>query len=225
MAVQWTNSVPGLLRLDRDSPVPLRSQLEQALRSSIQAGRLQSGDLLPPSRRMAAELGVSRGLVVDCYAQLAAEGYLASRVGSATRVAIDARPVPTAPYPMASAPSLQAPSLQVPSLQAPSLRAPSLQAPSLQVPSLQAPSLRAPSLQAPSLQIEFLTCPAFPAATGCGPRARRAAQHPRMTSPTVTRVAAPCCGTSLLHTSGGCGGRWPSPGRWSSAPGSLKGSH
>ncbi len=108
MAVQWTNPIPGLLlRLDRGSPMPLRSQLEQALRSSIQSGRLQAGDLLPPSRRLAAELGVSRGLVVDCYVQLAAEGYLASHVGSATRVAIDARPVPPAPHAMASVPSLQ----------------------------------------------------------------------------------------------------------------------
>jgi GntR family transcriptional regulator / MocR family aminotransferase len=76
--------------------VPLRSQLEQALRERIQSGRLQAGDLLPPSRRLAADLGVSRWLVVDCYAQLAAEGYVSSHVGSATRVAVDARPLPPA---------------------------------------------------------------------------------------------------------------------------------
>jgi GntR family transcriptional regulator / MocR family aminotransferase len=96
MAAEWTNSGSGLLlRLDRDSPVPLRAQLEQALRGRIQSGRLAAGDLLPPSRRLAADLGVSRALVVDCYGQLAAEGYLASHVGSATRVAIDARPLPS----------------------------------------------------------------------------------------------------------------------------------
>ena len=96
MAAEWTNSGSGLLlRLDRDSPVPLRAQLEQALRGRIQSGRLAAGDLLPPSRRLAADLGVSRALVVDCYAQLAAEGYLSSHVGSATRVAIDARPLPS----------------------------------------------------------------------------------------------------------------------------------
>ena len=97
MAAEWTNLVPGLpLRLDRGSPVPLRSQLEQALRDRIQSGRLAAGDLLPPSRRLAADLDVSRGLVVDCYAQLAAEGYLASRIGSGTRVSVDARPLPPA---------------------------------------------------------------------------------------------------------------------------------
>jgi GntR family transcriptional regulator / MocR family aminotransferase len=96
MTAEWANPVPGLsLRLERGSPVPLRSQLEQALRQRIQSGRLAAGDLLPPSRRLAADLGVSRGLVVDCYAQLTAEGYLASRVGSATRVAIDANPLPS----------------------------------------------------------------------------------------------------------------------------------
>ncbi|HEY1920674.1 MAG TPA: PLP-dependent aminotransferase family protein [Streptosporangiaceae bacterium] len=94
MAAEWTNSAPALLlRLDRGSPVLLRSQLEQALRERIQSGVLSAGDALPPSRRLAADLAVSRGLVVDCYAQLAAEGYLTSRVGSATRVAVDARPL------------------------------------------------------------------------------------------------------------------------------------
>lgn len=63
------------------------------MRERIQSGLLVAGDLLPPSRRLAADLAVSRGLVVDCYAQLVAEGYLTSRVGSATRVAVDARPL------------------------------------------------------------------------------------------------------------------------------------
>jgi GntR family transcriptional regulator / MocR family aminotransferase len=104
VTAEWTNSDPALLpRVDRDSPVPLRSQLEQALRERIQSGRLATGDVLPPSRRLAADLGVSRGLVVDCYAQLTAEGYLASHVGSATRVAIDAKPVPSPEHALAPA--------------------------------------------------------------------------------------------------------------------------
>jgi GntR family transcriptional regulator/MocR family aminotransferase len=108
MTAEWTNSVSGLLlRLERDSPVPLRSQLEQALRHRIQSGRLAAGDLLPPSRRLAAHLGVSRGLVVDCYAQLTAEGYLTSHVGSATRVAIDAKPLPSPEDAMVLAPAPQ----------------------------------------------------------------------------------------------------------------------
>jgi GntR family transcriptional regulator / MocR family aminotransferase len=41
--------------------------------------------------QLARELGVSRGLVQECYNQLLAEGYLTSQVGSATRVAAAAR--------------------------------------------------------------------------------------------------------------------------------------
>ena len=42
---------------------------------------------LPSTRVLAADLGVSRRLVVDAYSQLAAEGFLLSRHGSGTRVA------------------------------------------------------------------------------------------------------------------------------------------
>ena len=85
-----------LLRLDRDGGRPLRSQLEAGLRDAIRDGRLRAGERLPSSRELARELGVSRGLVQECYGQLLAEGYLDSRVGSATRVAPRAYPVPEA---------------------------------------------------------------------------------------------------------------------------------
>lgn len=51
------------------------------------SGRVQAGERLPSSRGLARELGLSRGLVQDCYAQLLAEGYLTARPGSATVVA------------------------------------------------------------------------------------------------------------------------------------------
>lgn len=66
---------------------PLRRQLEHALRAAIRSGRLQAGALLPPSRALAQQLGVSRGVVVDSYSQLVIEGYLSARQGSGTRVA------------------------------------------------------------------------------------------------------------------------------------------
>ncbi len=44
----------------------------------------------PPSRSLAADLGVSRRLVVDAYAQLLAEGYLTARPGAGTFVAAGA---------------------------------------------------------------------------------------------------------------------------------------
>jgi GntR family transcriptional regulator / MocR family aminotransferase len=88
MPIQWSGLGPELLlRLDRESDQPLRSQLEDGLRAAIRAGRLQAGERLPSSRELARELSVSRGLVQECYGQLLAEGYLNSQVGSATRVA------------------------------------------------------------------------------------------------------------------------------------------
>ena len=69
---------------------PLRSQLELQLREAIRSGRLAAGERLPSSRALATELGLSRGLVLECYAQLQAEGFLTSRSGSATRVAAGA---------------------------------------------------------------------------------------------------------------------------------------
>jgi GntR family transcriptional regulator/MocR family aminotransferase len=71
---------------------PLRRQLERQLRDAIRSGRLGADSVLPPSRVLAAELGVSRGVVVDCYSQLTAEGYLAARAGSSTRVAYKSPP-------------------------------------------------------------------------------------------------------------------------------------
>src|ERR1022692_4381113 len=98
MAIQWSGLGPDLLlRLARERSQPRRSQLENGLRDSIRGGRLQGGERLPSSRELARELGVSRGLVQECYAQLLAEGYLTSQAGSATRVAAGARPPPARP--------------------------------------------------------------------------------------------------------------------------------
>jgi GntR family transcriptional regulator/MocR family aminotransferase len=95
MAIQWSGLGPELLlRLDRGRGQPLRSQLETGLRDAIRSGRLAGDERLPSSRELARELGVSRGLVQECYNQLLAEGYLTSRVGSATRVAAGHHPLP-----------------------------------------------------------------------------------------------------------------------------------
>jgi len=61
--------------------------LETALREAIRSGRLHPGARLPGSRSLAADLGISRGTVVQAYAQLIAEGWLAGTTGSGTRVA------------------------------------------------------------------------------------------------------------------------------------------
>jgi GntR family transcriptional regulator/MocR family aminotransferase len=68
----------------------LRGQVEHELRGAIRSGRLPAGTNLPSTRALSAELGVSRGVVVEAYEQLVAEGYLLARQGSGTRVAATA---------------------------------------------------------------------------------------------------------------------------------------
>jgi GntR family transcriptional regulator / MocR family aminotransferase len=65
----------------------LRGQLERELRGAVRSARLPAGTALPSTRVLASQLGVSRGVVVEAYDQLVAEGYLLARQGSATRVA------------------------------------------------------------------------------------------------------------------------------------------
>jgi GntR family transcriptional regulator / MocR family aminotransferase len=91
MRVEWMGVVPDLLvGLDRATGRPLGRQLQEELRSAIRSGRLAPGERLPASRTLATQLGVSRGLVVDAYAQLESEGYVESLVGSGTQVAAGA---------------------------------------------------------------------------------------------------------------------------------------
>ena len=66
---------------------PAHQRLAEGIRAAIRDGRLRPGDALPASRNLAADLGMSRWVVTEAYQQLAAEGYLAARAGSATRVA------------------------------------------------------------------------------------------------------------------------------------------
>jgi GntR family transcriptional regulator/MocR family aminotransferase len=73
--------------ISRDDPLPLHEQIERSLRDDIRSGRLRPGARLPSTRSLASELGVSRGVVIEAYGQLAAEGYVVARQGSAARVA------------------------------------------------------------------------------------------------------------------------------------------
>ncbi|MFJ7989837.1 PLP-dependent aminotransferase family protein [Streptomyces sp. NPDC096351] len=65
--------------------------LQEALRDAVRSGRLAPGTRLPSSRALAADLGVSRGLVTEAYEQLTAEGYLRSDRGAGTWVGEAAR--------------------------------------------------------------------------------------------------------------------------------------
>ncbi|MFF4030629.1 PLP-dependent aminotransferase family protein [Streptomyces sviceus] len=71
-----------------------RVGLERALRDAVRGGQLAAGARLPATRRLAEQLGVSRGTVKAAYDQLIAEGYLTARQGSGTVVA----PLPAADH-------------------------------------------------------------------------------------------------------------------------------
>lgn len=79
------------ITLDRSHPTPLREQLVSELRGLILAGTLATGDELPSSRALAAELGIARGTVTSAFDQLLGEGYLEAAVGVGTRVAAGVR--------------------------------------------------------------------------------------------------------------------------------------
>ncbi|MEV0798185.1 PLP-dependent aminotransferase family protein [Kribbella sp. NPDC050281] len=76
-----------LVELRRDAGVPLHQQLEGGIRARIREGLLRADTVMPSTRALADDLGLSRGVVVEAYQQLVAEGYLVSRGGGYTQVA------------------------------------------------------------------------------------------------------------------------------------------
>jgi len=84
MAISGTTFGPELLvELDRAAPEPLHRQLANGLRDAIRTGRLAPATRLPSTRVLAADLGVSRRLVVDAYSQLAPKGSCSADTGPA----------------------------------------------------------------------------------------------------------------------------------------------
>lgn len=75
------------LEIDRNGKESLGHQVRRELLAHIRAGILRPGVVLPSTRALAAQLGISRPLVVDAYAQLAAEGFLIVRRGARPIVA------------------------------------------------------------------------------------------------------------------------------------------
>ena len=87
----WANSRSRDLHLDlRQTITPgargARDLLLSALRDAVRSGRLPPRTMLPPSRSLATDLGLARNTVADAYAELVAEGWLASRQGAGTWV-------------------------------------------------------------------------------------------------------------------------------------------
>ncbi|WP_312016192.1 MocR-like pyridoxine biosynthesis transcription factor PdxR [Bradyrhizobium vignae] len=80
--------IPALIDLKR-SDEGLMAQLTSQLRELIASGRLGKGRMLPSSRRLARDLGVSRNTVTYAFEQLAAEGYVEASHGRRPVVAVD----------------------------------------------------------------------------------------------------------------------------------------
>lgn len=96
MTDSWVNSAEILgsdLPLELSGTGNRRAVLMRALREAITNGRLAPGTRLPPYRSLAVDLGLARNTVADAYAELVAEGWLAARQGSGTRVAERAVPL------------------------------------------------------------------------------------------------------------------------------------
>ena len=82
VAIQWAGLGPELLlRLDRAAARAAARPARARAARGDPLGPPGGGERLPSSREMAAELGVSRGLVLECYTQLQAEGYLTAAAG------------------------------------------------------------------------------------------------------------------------------------------------
>jgi GntR family transcriptional regulator / MocR family aminotransferase len=80
-------AIPPLVTIDRRSTRPLYRQLYEGYREAILEGRVRSGQRVPSTRALAADLGISRLTVLTAFEQLVAEGYFESRVGAGTLVA------------------------------------------------------------------------------------------------------------------------------------------
>jgi GntR family transcriptional regulator/MocR family aminotransferase len=76
--------------LDPRARSPLFVQISAAVAADIARGRLRPGDAVPGTRTLAATLGVHRSTVVAAYAELSAQGWVATRAGAAT--VVSARP-------------------------------------------------------------------------------------------------------------------------------------
>ena len=75
------------LNIERQSKISLVIQVYSQIKSQILDGKIETGQKLPSTRKLALELGISRNSVMEAYDQLLAEGYINSKHGSGTRVA------------------------------------------------------------------------------------------------------------------------------------------
>ena len=76
--------ISPIIAVDRSAGMPLHQQVYDGYREAILRGDLRPGQKIPSSRELASEIQISRFPVLHAYAQLLAEGYFESQVGSGT---------------------------------------------------------------------------------------------------------------------------------------------
>ncbi len=82
-----TGTPGGALDVERDSDVPISTQIYWQLAYQIDSGRLLPGSRLPPVRELGAALRVNPNTIRAVYRRLSDAGYVTSRHGAGTHVA------------------------------------------------------------------------------------------------------------------------------------------
>lgn len=80
------SGVTPVIAVSKKLSKSLYRQVYEGYRQAIVDGNVRAGQRVPSTRVLAAELGISRIPVMSAYAQLLAEGYFESRIGSGTIV-------------------------------------------------------------------------------------------------------------------------------------------
>ncbi|MBV7272525.1 PLP-dependent aminotransferase family protein [Clostridiaceae bacterium UIB06] len=76
------------ISIEKNSTIPIYIQIKNQIREMIYKGVMTKDFLLPPERKLAKTLGVSRSTVVKAYEELKALGLVESHMGKGTRVII-----------------------------------------------------------------------------------------------------------------------------------------
>lgn len=84
-----------MLQIDLVSPTPAYEQIASGLRALLVANAFSPGDLLPPVRQLAMDLGVHHNTVAEAYRLLAEEGWLDLKRGRGATVLARQSPDPT----------------------------------------------------------------------------------------------------------------------------------
>ena len=85
-------AIPIRLRVDAQSPIPIRWQLSEQLKHVIEAGRISRDQALPSIRELAGFLGINPNTVARAIEDLKRSGYVEARRGKGVFVAAESPP-------------------------------------------------------------------------------------------------------------------------------------